>query len=108
MLISQRRRCFSPVRYLLILVFRCGCVLPAGGWNGFELRFFLVPVALLTFINVATIGRMMRGSFDQCTAISFAPQSQACRCEIVVLRHALRPAAAGRVGEGRCRSRRRW
>src|SRR5215212_2080203 len=36
--------------------------LPAGGWDSFAPQFMIMPIALLTFINVATISRVMRGS----------------------------------------------
>jgi len=68
--------------------------LPAGGWNDFELRFMILPMALLTFINVATIGRVMRGSLIEVMHSNFIRTARAkgLPTRIVVLRHALKPA----------------
>ena len=80
---------------VLILVFALSLGwLPAGGWNDFELRFMVLPVALLTFINVSTIGRMMRGSLIEVMHSDFIRTARAkgLPMRVVVLRHALRPA----------------
>jgi oligopeptide transport system permease protein len=80
---------------VLIIVFAIGLKwLPAGGWNDFELRFMLLPIALLTFINVATIGRVMRGSLIEVMHSNFIRTARAkgLPTRVVVLRHALRPA----------------
>lgn len=80
---------------VLIIVFAIGLKwLPAGGWNDFELRFMLLPVALLTFINVATIGRVMRGSLIEVMHSNFIRTARAkgLPTRVVVLRHALKPA----------------
>ena len=80
---------------VLILVFALSLGwLPAGGWNDFELRFMVLPVALLTFINVSTIGRMMRGSLIEVLHSNFIRTARAkgLPLHVVVLRHALRPA----------------
>lgn len=80
---------------VLIIVFAIGLRwLPAGGWNDFELRFMLLPMALLTFINVATIGRVMRGSLIEVMHSNFIRTARAkgLPTRVVVLRHALRPA----------------
>lgn len=80
---------------ILIIVFAIGLKwLPAGGWNDFELRFMLLPVALLTFINVATIGRVMRGSLIEVMHSNFIRTARAkgLPTRVVVLRHALKPA----------------
>src|SRR5690349_16839929 len=48
---------------VLVLVFALWLGwLPAGGWDDFKPAFMVMPIALLTFINVATIARVMRGS----------------------------------------------
>ena len=72
----------SPADYLLMLVGNAGSAfpsfvigpvlilvfaivlkwLPAGGWNGFEIRYMVLPVTLLTMINVSPIARVMRAS----------------------------------------------
>ena len=80
---------------VLILVFAVGLGwLPAGGWNNFELRFMVLPIALLTFINVSTIGRVMRGSLIEVMHSNFIRTARAKGLpeRVVVLRHALRPA----------------
>ena len=80
---------------ILIIIFAIGLKwLPAGGWNDFELRFMLLPIALLTFINVATIGRVMRGSLIEVMHSNFIRTARAkgLPTRVVVLRHALRPA----------------
>jgi oligopeptide transport system permease protein len=68
--------------------------LPSGGWNNFELRFMVLPIALLTFINVATLGRVMRGSLVEVLHSNFIRTARAkgLPLRIIVLRHALKPA----------------
>jgi oligopeptide transport system permease protein len=68
--------------------------LPAGGWDAFAPRFMILPVALLTFINVATIARVMRGSLIEVMHSNFIRTARAkgLPTRIVVLRHALKPA----------------
>ena len=58
------------------------------------MRFLVLPVALLTFINVATIGKMMRGSLIEVMHSNFIRTARAkgLPLRVVVLRHALRPA----------------
>jgi oligopeptide transport system permease protein len=80
---------------VLILVFAVGLGwLPAGGWNDFELRFMVLPIALLTFINVSTIGRVMRGSLIEVMHSNFIRTARAKGLpeRVVILRHALKPA----------------
>jgi len=68
--------------------------LPAGGWNNFEPRFMVLPMALLTFINVSTIGRVMRGSLIEVMHSNFIRTARAkgLPTRVVILRHALKPA----------------
>ena len=80
---------------VLIMVFAIWLKwLPAGGWDSFQLRFMVLPVALLTFINVATIGRVMRGSLIEVMHSNFIRTARAkgLPTRVVVLRHALKPA----------------
>jgi oligopeptide transport system permease protein len=80
---------------VLILVFAIWLKwLPAGGWDSFQPRFMVLPVALLTFINVATIGRVMRGSLIEVLHSNFIRTARAkgLPTRVVVLRHALKPA----------------
>ena len=80
---------------MLVLVFAVSLHwLPAGGWDAFAPRFMVLPIALLTFINVATIARVMRGSLIEVMHSNFIRTARAkgLPTRIVVLRHALKPA----------------
>lgn len=80
---------------VLIIIFAIGLKwLPAGGWNDFEVRFMILPMALLTFINVSIIGRVMRGSLIEVMHSNFIRTARAkgLPTRVVVLRHALKPA----------------
>ena len=68
--------------------------LPAGGWHDFEIRFMILPIALLTVINVSTIGRVMRGSLIEVMHSNFIRTARAkgLPTRVVVMRHALKPA----------------
>jgi oligopeptide transport system permease protein len=80
---------------VLILIFAIWLkLLPAGGWNDFAPRYMLLPMALLIFINVATIGRVMRGSLIEVLHSNFIRTARAKGLPLrtVILRHALKPA----------------
>lgn len=80
---------------VLVLVFAIWLPwLPSGGWNDFEPRYMVLPVALLTFINVSTIGRVMRGSMIEVMSSNFIRTARAKGLPLrtVVLRHAIKPA----------------
>ncbi|MES3004249.1 MAG: oligopeptide ABC transporter permease OppB [Pseudomonadota bacterium] len=80
---------------VLVLVFALWLRwLPAGGWDDFAPQFMIMPIALLTFINVATIARVMRGSLIEVMHSNFIRTARAkgLPTRIVVLRHALKPA----------------
>jgi oligopeptide transport system permease protein len=80
---------------VLVLVFALWLRwLPAGGWENFDWRYMALPVALLTLINVATIGRVMRGSLIEVMKSNFIRTARAkgLPTRTVVLRHALKPA----------------
>lgn len=80
---------------VMIIIFAIGLKwLPAGGWNNFELRFLVLPIALLTIINVSTIGRVMRGSLIEVMHSNFIRTARAkgLPTRVVVMRHALKPA----------------
>ena len=68
--------------------------LPAGGWHDFELRFMVLPIALLTVINVSTIGRVMRGSLIEVmhSNVIRTARAKGLPTRVVVFRHALKPA----------------
>jgi oligopeptide transport system permease protein len=79
---------------VLILVFAILLKwLPAGGWNGFHLRYMILPIALLTIINVSTVGRVTRGSLIEVMNTNYIRTAFAkgLSRRTVVLRHALRP-----------------
>ncbi len=80
---------------VLILVFAIWLrVAPAGGWNDFAPRYMILPMALLIFINVATIGRVMRGSLIEVLHSNFIRTARAKGLPLhtVILRHAMKPA----------------
>ena len=103
----------SPADYLLMIIGNAGSAfpsfvigpvlilvfaillkwLPAGGWNGFNARYMVLPVALLTIINVATVGRVTRGSLIEVMNTNYIRTAYAkgLSRSTVVLRHALRP-----------------
>jgi oligopeptide transport system permease protein len=80
---------------LLVLVFAIALPwLPSGGWDDFAPRYMVLPIALLTLINVSTIGRIMRGSLIEVLGSNFIRTARAkgLPMRVVVLRHAMRPA----------------
>lgn len=80
---------------VLILVFALWLSwLPSGGWQDFEVRYMVLPMALLTFINVSTIGRVMRGSLIEVMSSNFIRTARAkgLPTRTIVLRHAFKPA----------------
>jgi len=80
---------------LLILVFALWLgLVPAGGWDNFAPRYMVLPMALLIFINVATIARVMRGSMIEVLGSNFIRTARAkgLPMRTLVLRHALKPA----------------
>ncbi len=80
---------------VLILVFAIWLkVAPAGGWNDFAPKYMMLPMALLIFINVATIGRVMRGSLIEVLHSNFIRTARAkgLPMRTVILRHAMKPA----------------
>lgn len=80
---------------VLVLVFSMTWhLLPSGGWDNFAVSYMVLPVALLTFINVASIGRVMRGSLIEVLNSNFIRTARAkgLPMRVIVLRHALKPA----------------
>ncbi|MFC3532642.1 oligopeptide ABC transporter permease OppB [Vogesella facilis] len=80
---------------VLIMVFAIWFpLLPAGGWNDFQLSYMVLPMALLTFINVSTIGRVMRGSLIEVLNSNFIRTAKAKGLPLrtIVFRHSLKPA----------------
>jgi oligopeptide transport system permease protein len=68
--------------------------LPAGGWGEGEWRYRVLPIVLLTIINVAAIARVMRGSMIEVLSGNFIRTARAKGLpgRTIVLRHALKPA----------------
>jgi oligopeptide transport system permease protein len=68
--------------------------LPAGGWSDFNPRYMVLPMTLLIFINVSTIGRVMRGSMIEVLSSNYIRTARAkgLPMRTVVLRHAMKPA----------------
>ncbi|HEY3597814.1 MAG TPA: ABC transporter permease subunit [Paraburkholderia sp.] len=68
--------------------------LPAGGWGDGAWRYRVLPIALLTLINMAAIARVMRGSMIEVLASNFIRTARAkgLPARSIVLRHALKPA----------------
>ena len=80
---------------VLVLVFAIALPwLPSGGWDDFAPRYMILPIALLTLINVAVVARIMRGSLIEVLSSNFIRTARAkgLPMRLVVLRHALRPA----------------
>jgi oligopeptide transport system permease protein len=80
---------------MLILVFAIWLKLaPSGGWDNFAPRYMVLPMALLVFINVATIARVMRGSMIEVLSSNFIRTARAkgLPMSTLVLRHAMKPA----------------
>jgi oligopeptide transport system permease protein len=80
---------------VLVLVFAIALPwLPSGGWDDFAPRYMVLPVALLTLLNMSTIGRIMRGSLIEVLSSNFIRTARAkgLPMRVVILRHALRPA----------------
>lgn len=79
---------------VLILVFAIWFKwLPAGGWNAFEARYMVLPVALLVMINVATVGRVTRASLIEVMNTPYIRTARAkgLPMRTIVLRHAMKP-----------------
>src|SRR5690606_14281609 len=63
---------------ILILVFAIWLRwAPAGGWDDFAPRYIVLPMSLLIFINLATIGRVMRGSLIEVMHSNFIRTAKA-------------------------------
>jgi oligopeptide transport system permease protein len=68
--------------------------LPAGGWGDGAWSYRVLPVVLLTLINLATIARVMRGSMIEVLGGNFIRTARAkgLPMRTIVLRHAMKPA----------------
>ncbi|AOJ72423.1 MULTISPECIES: ABC transporter permease subunit [Burkholderia] len=68
--------------------------LPAGGWSDGGWRYRVLPVTLLTLINVSLLARVMRGSMIETLSSNYIRTARAKGLpgHTIVLRHALKPA----------------
>ncbi len=97
MLLGNVGHAFPPfvLGPVLVLVFAIGLQwVPSGGWSDYEVRYMVLPMALLVIINTATIGRVMRGSMIEVLSSNFIRTARAkgLPMRTIVLRHALKPA----------------
>lgn len=103
----------SPADYLLMIVSNAGSAfpsfvigpvlilifaimlkwLPAGGWDNFHFKYMILPIGLLTIVNVSTIGRVARAGLIEVLNTNYIRTAFAkgLSRRTVVLRHALRP-----------------
>jgi oligopeptide transport system permease protein len=80
---------------VLTLVFAIGLKwLPAGGWNGGQPQFLVLPVIGMTMYYISSIARIMRGSMIETMNSNFIRTARAKGLPLhhIILRHALRPA----------------
>ena len=80
---------------LLVLAFAIGLQwLPSGGWHHFSWKFMVLPVSLLTLINVSTLARIMRASMVEVMNSNYIRTARAkgLPMHLIVFRHALRPS----------------
>lgn len=68
-------------------------LLPAAGWDG-GWTYMVLPIALLSLINIATIGRIMRAGLIETLSSNFicTARAKGLPMRTIVLRHALKPA----------------
>ena len=68
--------------------------LPAGGWQGGELQFMILPIISLAFLYVANFSRITRGSMIEVMNSPFIRTARAkgLNPAYIVIRHALKPA----------------
>lgn len=82
----------APLLILLFAVYLGW--LPAGGWQGGDLRQLILPVVALSLPQIAVISRLTRGSMIEVLNSNFIRTARAkgLSTRAVVMRHALRPA----------------
>ncbi|GDY25484.1 MULTISPECIES: oligopeptide ABC transporter permease OppB [unclassified Agarivorans] len=68
--------------------------LPAGGWNGGQLQYIILPMLGMSLLYVASFARIMRGSMIEVLSSNFIRTAKAKGLPYrhIILRHALRPA----------------
>ncbi|AWX13125.1 oligopeptide transporter permease [Mergibacter septicus] len=80
---------------LMVLLFAIKWkVLPAGGWNGGQPIYMVLPVLALSIGYIASIARIMRGSMIEILHSNFIRTAKAkgLPMQRIILKHALRPA----------------
>ena len=68
--------------------------LPAGGWQGGELNYMILPVCGLTFLYIASVARLMRGSVIEVLHSDFIRTAKAKGLPFfyIVSKHVMKPA----------------
>lgn len=68
--------------------------LPAGGWQGGELQFMVLPIISLAFLYIASFSRITRGSMIEVLNSPFIRTARAKGLNpiYIIVRHALKPA----------------
>jgi oligopeptide transport system permease protein len=69
-------------------------ILPAGGWNGGEWEYLLLPIFAMSFRYISSIARIMRASMIEVLNSNFIRTARAkgMSKSYIIFRHALRPA----------------
>lgn len=83
---------FAPLLVLFFAIY--WRILPAGGWNGGQAYYMVLPVLSLTIGYVASIARITRGSMIEVLHSNFIRTAKAkgLPTRTIVFKHALRPA----------------
>ena len=83
---------FAPLLVLFFAIYLKW--LPAGGWNGGQLYYMVLPVLSLTIGYVAGIARITRGSMIEVLHSNFIRTAKAKGLPLgkIIFKHALRPA----------------
>lgn len=83
---------FAPLLVLFFAIYLKW--LPAGGWNGGQLYYMVLPVLSLTIGYVAGIARITRGSMIEIFHSNFIRTARAKGLSVrkIIFKHALRPA----------------
>lgn len=83
---------FAPLLVLFFAIYIKW--LPAGGWNGGQLYYMVLPVLSLTISYVASIARITRGSMIEVLHSNFIRTAKAKGLPMskIIFKHALRPA----------------
>lgn len=82
----------APAIILLFAIYMK--VLPAGGWNGGEWQYLLLPIFAMSFRYISSIARIMRASMIEVLNSNFIRTAKAKGMSesYIILHHALRPA----------------